>query len=58
MRRPHPQTVHGHLPGARDRRTGARGRALLQTNLPLPIARDDDQMDQGEGRQLVSHFSN
>lgn len=49
MRGPHPQVVHRHFPGARDRRAGAGGGALLQNNLPLPVTRDHDQMDQGEG---------
>uniref|UniRef100_A0A3B1KH08 Piezo type mechanosensitive ion channel component 1 (Er blood group) n=1 Tax=Astyanax mexicanus TaxID=7994 RepID=A0A3B1KH08_ASTMX len=54
LRRPHPQTLHGHLPGAGDGRAGAGGGALLQTHLPLPISRDHDQMDPGEEQRLDS----
>nr|XP_042708016.1 piezo-type mechanosensitive ion channel component 1 isoform X5 [Chrysemys picta bellii] len=46
---PHPQVVPGHLPGARDGRAGAGGGALRQAHLPLPLARDHDQVDAGEG---------
>lgn len=45
VRGPHPQTVHGHLPGAGNRRTGAGGRAVLKTHLPLSLSRDHDQVD-------------
>lgn len=38
----HPQTLHRHLPGARDWRTGAGGRSVRQTHIPLPLAWDYD----------------
>ncbi|XP_074929926.1 piezo-type mechanosensitive ion channel component 1-like [Chelonoidis abingdonii] len=47
--RSYPQAVPGHLPGARDGRAGAGGGALCQAHLPLPLARDHDQVDAGEG---------
>uniref|UniRef100_A0A8C9ULR4 Piezo non-specific cation channel R-Ras-binding domain-containing protein n=1 Tax=Spermophilus dauricus TaxID=99837 RepID=A0A8C9ULR4_SPEDA len=46
---PHPQAVPGHLPGARDPRTGAGGGALRQAHLPVPLPRDHDQVDAREG---------
>uniref|UniRef100_A0A493SW24 Uncharacterized protein n=1 Tax=Anas platyrhynchos platyrhynchos TaxID=8840 RepID=A0A493SW24_ANAPP len=49
LRGPHPEAVPGHLPGARDGRAGAGGRALRQAHLPLPLPRDHDQVDTGEG---------
>lgn len=37
-------------PGAWDRRAGTRRGTLLQTDLPLPISRDYDQMDPGHAQ--------
>ncbi|XP_037671691.1 piezo-type mechanosensitive ion channel component 1 isoform X2 [Choloepus didactylus] len=49
VRGPHPQALSGHLPGARDAGAGARGGAVRQAHLPLPLARDHDQVDTREG---------
>lgn len=48
QRGPHPQAVHGHLPGPRDGRIGPRGGHVRQADLPLQVSRDYDQVDQRE----------
>ncbi len=53
MRRPHPQALHRHLPRERNRWAGAGGGPLRQTHLPLPLARDYDQMDAGEDQMSL-----
>uniref|UniRef100_A0A8W4FRF8 Piezo type mechanosensitive ion channel component 1 n=1 Tax=Sus scrofa TaxID=9823 RepID=A0A8W4FRF8_PIG len=49
VRGPHPQALPGHLPGAGDAGAGAGGGAVRQAHLPVPLARDHDPVDAGEG---------
>lgn len=53
LRGPHPQTMHRHLPRAWDGRAGAWGRPVRQTDLPLSVTRDYDQMDQREDQMSL-----
>ncbi len=57
VRRPHPQTLHRHLPRAGNWRAGAGGGPVRQTHLPLPLARDHDQMDEGEDQMSLLGLS-
>uniref|UniRef100_A0A8C6U0L7 Piezo non-specific cation channel R-Ras-binding domain-containing protein n=1 Tax=Neogobius melanostomus TaxID=47308 RepID=A0A8C6U0L7_9GOBI len=54
QRGPHPQALHRHLSGPRDRRARPGGGHVLEAHLPLPLARDYDQVDARENAMMTA----